>query len=143
MARALLGHLVIGLATLVVAACGHQHDDGGHHGHEHSHEHESSAATGAACPDSSTLAYDSFGEAFLASYCTSCHASSLTGDARVGAPPGFDFDSLDGVRAHAADIDAHAGIGPLADNRAMPLADPEPSDDERRALAEWLACGAP
>ena len=43
--------------------------------------------TGATCPpDGTTLTYDSFGAPFMATYCTRCHATTLRGADRQGAP---------------------------------------------------------
>ncbi len=96
------------------------------------------------CPPDSTLTYESFGEGFMASYCTDCHATTKTGAARNGATKDHDFDILAGIRGQAMHIDQAAGIGPAAENRFMPPAgEPQPTDAERRQLAEWLSCGAP
>lgn len=99
--------------------------------------------TGVACPPGSTLRYEEFGRDFASTYCTSCHASTRTGSARNGAPIGFDFDTVEGIRLRRDRIDAVAGAGPTRINTFMPLASPAPSDEEREQLAEWLACGAP
>lgn len=99
--------------------------------------------TEATCPQGSTLTYDSFGRQFMESYCTRCHASTLTGAARMGATAFHDFDSLAGVRAVANHIDETAASGPGATNEAMPPNGNKPSLAEREMLAEWIACGAP
>ena len=106
---------------------------------------EHGAPSGAACPDDQTLMWENFGERFMGSYCNGCHSSALTGASRRGAPVGLDFDRVASVRENAGEIDEHAAIGPASENRIMP---PDgmgaaPSDDERRGLGEWLACGAP
>lgn len=99
--------------------------------------------TGATCPPGSTLTYASFGQQFMESYCTSCHASTLTGEARQGAPEFHDFDTIGGIRNVAGHIDQMAGSGPNATNTGMPNEDPAPTMAERQQLAEWIACGAP
>jgi uncharacterized membrane protein len=99
--------------------------------------------TEAPCPPSSTLTYASFGQPFMASYCTRCHSSALTGDARMGASAYHDYDSLDGIRAVAVHIDQTAGAGPAATNDTMPPSGAAPTLEERQMLAEWIACGAP
>lgn len=128
---------------------GHDHEDGGHHhpdgGHSHGdggHSHDAGAHTGATCPEGSTLTYDNFAEPFFASYCTRCHSSQLSGDARMGAPVGADFDTLEGILAHAHHVDQYAAAGPQATNTLMPPSDPRPSVAERLQLGEWLACEA-
>ena len=102
-------------------------------------------ASGATCPQGSTLTYTSFGKAFMDQYCVSCHASSLSGAARQGAPSDHDFDTLALVHATEAEhIDENAAAGPNAVNTEMPPAGSKaPSEEERRKLGEWLACGAP
>ncbi len=95
------------------------------------------------CPPASTLTYASFGQSFMTRYCTRCHSSSLTGPARMGATRDHDFDTQFGVQAVAEHIDQAAGAGPAATNDQMPPNGALPTLDERRQLAEWLACGAP
>ncbi|HZA51573.1 MAG TPA: c-type cytochrome [Myxococcaceae bacterium] len=106
-------------------------------------EHHHGGPTGATCPTSSTLTYQSFGQGFMATYCTRCHSSSVTGTARQGAPVGINFDTLEGIRASAVTTDSHAAAGPNGINADMPPSSPAPSEAERRQLGEWLACGAP
>lgn len=90
-------------------------------------------ATGATCPTGgTTLTYDNFGKAFMATYCNDCHS-------------GHDSPSLDTValiRANASDIDRTSAAGPNATNTVMPEDGSVPSA-ERTKLGEWLACGAP
>ena len=97
--------------------------------------------TGATCPpDGTTLTYDSFGAPFMATYCTRCHATTLRGADRQGAPLYHDFDYYGGVMAVARHIDEWTGAGPDATNTQMPPDEPAPSLEERQQLAEWLAC---
>lgn len=100
-------------------------------------------ATGATCPPTQTLTYANFGQSFMTSYCTRCHASTLTGDARMGAPAFHDFDTLIGVKQVSNHVDQAAGAGPDATNDQMPPDGAQPSLAERQMLAEWIACGAP
>jgi cytochrome c5 len=109
-------------------------------------------ATGATCPPSSTLTYASFGQAFFGTYCTRCHASTVTGDARHGATIGVNFDSLQGIRDHACTIDSFAGSGPSGTFTFMPFditaLNPDPPEafptvGERVQLSQWIACGSP
>ena len=90
------------------------------------------------CPPSgTTLRYASFGQAFFASHCQTCHGQP-TADRR-GAPSSFDFGTLEAVRHHKSRIFARAA----ADNTTMPPGPDDPPRRERDQLAEWLACGAP
>jgi len=68
--------------------------------------------TGATCPPTSTLTYASFGQAFMESYCTRCHSSTLTGAARNGATAFHDFDTRLGVLQVADHVDQSGGSGP-------------------------------
>ena len=87
------------------------------------------------CPEAgTTLTYESFGRAFLASYCNGCHTASTS-----GAPASYRFDTLEDVHAHRERIFVRAA-GP---NVSMPPGPKDPPADERDRLAEWLACGAP
>lgn len=122
--------LAILLVTLPAAACEQDHEDEG-------------PPTGALCPDDSTLTWDSFGKGFMESYCTRCHSTALSGAERKGAPSDHNFESAALVRMQIEHIDGQAAAGPDAVNTEMPIGAPTPTEDERRKLGEWLACGAP
>lgn len=100
-------------------------------------------ASGATCPTGSTLTYESFGQAFFETHCTRCHSVTVAGAARMGAPAGYDFDTVEAIRARAARIDRQAAGGALGVFTLMPPGMPAPTEAERRQLGEWLACGAP
>ncbi|MEZ4403063.1 MAG: hypothetical protein R3B06_23775 [Kofleriaceae bacterium] len=120
------------VATLAVAGgCGG--DDGALFG----------PPTAAACPPAPGPTWDSFGQAFMTQYCTRCHASTLTGADRHGAPSFHDFDTVFGVRAVRAHIDETTASGPAATNTSMPPDGDQPTLAERVTLGQWLACGAP
>ncbi len=68
------------------------------------------APTGSVCPPTSAPTYASFGQQFMANYCTSCHSANSTN--RHGAPGGQNYDTEADVKRHAADIDAAAAKGP-------------------------------
>lgn len=111
--------------------------------------------TGTACPDPDpgTLTWENFGEAFMTTYCTKCHDAALPRSQRNGAPIYHDYETLLGVLRTPDHIDEQAGFGPDAENAFMP---PErcpaeaggalsvdcrkPTAEERRQLAEWIAC---
>lgn len=99
--------------------------------------------TGAACPPESMLTYETFGQSFMERYCTRCHAQTVTGSSRLGAPNDHNFDTLAAVRTHAVHIDEHAAAGPLRVNTSMPPSEPRPTTDERFQLGAWIACGLP
>ena len=88
-------------------------------------------------PAGTTLTYDNFGAAFMNTSCETCHGQA-DGD-RKGAPDGYDFDTLDAIRARKDRIFIRAA----ADNTTMPPGPDDPSQADRDKLAEWLACGAP
>jgi len=98
---------------------------------------ETSLADVVCPPEGTKLTYGSFGAAFMAQRCQTCHGQ--TDGARRGAPDGYDFGTLDAVRAKANRIFARAA----ADNVTMPPGPDDPPAADRRDLAEWLACGAP
>ncbi|WP_224361460.1 c-type cytochrome [Hyalangium versicolor] len=138
----------LGSFALVAVLCLGHSDDGGCGGsdeqeEEHEHEH-GGTATGATCPTSNAPTAQNFGTAFLQDYCLSCHSASATGVARQGAPLAVNFDTLDEVRTQIERIDTHAAAGPGATNTEMPPANrPQPTQQERATLGQWLACGAP
>jgi hypothetical protein len=90
------------------------------------------------CPDAGTkLTYDNFGQEWLGVYCQVCHGQS--GDARNGAPDGYDFGTHELVVHFKARIFERAA----ADNTTMPPGPDKPPADGRAELTEWLSCGAP
>lgn len=120
--------LLFALALGLAPACEHEHDG---------------PASGATCPEDSTLTWDSFGKNFMETYCTRCHATSVTGSARQGAPSDHNFESAALVREQLEHIDQQSAAGPDAVNTLMPIGSPTPTESERQQLGEWLACGAP
>jgi hypothetical protein len=105
---------------------------------------EPGGPTGAICPTDSTLTYETFGRGFMEDYCTRCHSSALSGTARNGAPSDHNFDTLEGIQdTESEHIDEEAAGGPDRVNTSMPPNAPRPSDEERKKLGEWLACGTP
>jgi len=94
--------------------------------------------TGATCDDSLSYANDI--KPIVEKYCTRCHASTVKGTARMGAPADHNFDSESGILEAAAHIDEQAGSGPNGTNVVMPPSDPKPSTDERATLSKYLAC---
>jgi hypothetical protein len=99
--------------------------------------------TESVCPPGSTLTYENFGQPFMESYCTRCHATTLRGSARQGAPSFHDFDTLFGIKVVFDHIDETTAAGPAATNTSMPPDKPAPTLDERKQLGEWIACGMP
>lgn len=129
---------LISLALVLVHCTADDHDDHADETGEHADHGEGGTASGAACDAS--LTYENFGMSFMASYCTSCHSSTLSGADRNGAPAGEDFDTIEGILAAAEHIDEHAAAGPDAANEDMPPSGPMPTDAEREMLGAWLAC---
>lgn len=104
-------------------------------------------------PDPGTLTWNSFGQKFMADFCTACHDSQLDHAHRNGAPLYHDYDMLFGVLEIPDHIDQYAGSGPAAHNTLMPPSRcpstpggsldrdcPEPTDQQRTDLSVWLAC---
>ncbi len=118
-------HRIAWLALLV--ACGGGDEEG--------------TFTQSVCPTTAPPTYDTFGRTFMESYCTKCHDSAKTGAMREDAPVTIDFDTEPLLRMWTSQIDKQAAIGPAAANRLMPPSgNPEPSDDDRRRLGEYIAC---
>jgi len=89
------------------------------------------------CPEENFLTWENFGDPFFRSWCTGCHASTLSEESRREAPLELNFDSLDGVRSNIDLIWLRAAD----ENQTMPPAG-GPPHPERELLGEWLACGA-
>jgi len=123
------GFLGLAMALVLVAGC-----DGGE---------EEGTPSGAVCPEDSSLTWDNFARPFMDSYCTRCHSTTLTGASRQGAPNDHNFDSAEQVRQELDHTDEQAAAGPDSVNVLMPIGGPKPTEEERRKLGEWLACGAP
>lgn len=96
--------------------------------------------TQAMCPAANPPTWDGFAKPFFDSYCTRCHSSALSGEARMGAPEFHDFDTRDGADRVLNHIDEQAGSGPAATNEIMPISAPKPSKQEREMLGQWIAC---
>jgi len=111
--------------------------------------------TGTTCPDPdpNTLTYENFGMQFMTDYCIQCHDSALPRSQRNGAPLYHDLETLFGVFVVSGHVDERAGFGPDAENAFMPpdrcpsvpggALDrncAQPTAEERRKLAEWIAC---
>lgn len=91
-------------------------------------------STGSTCPTASTLTYANFGQNFMQTHCLSCHSAS--------GPESPKLDTVQQIRAASSDIDKSAAAGPNGVNTYMPESG-SVTDDDRRKLGEWLACGAP
>lgn len=101
---------------------------------------DATVSTGSTCPTTNPPTYGNFGEAFMTAHCTRCHASSVSGLARNGATPNYDFDTLEGILEHVEAIERLAAAGPKATNTYMPPSGEGPSAEQRERLGQWLAC---
>jgi len=88
-------------------------------------------------PEGTDLTWENFGEGFMLAHCNRCHSVSV--DDRQGAPIAYVFDTYEQAYALRDRIFIRAA----ADNVTMPPGPDDPPLDEREALAEWIACGAP
>jgi hypothetical protein len=79
-----------------------------------------------------------YAQGFFATYCTRCHSTMLSGDARNGAPDGYNWDDESSVNAHIADIRDAVGV-----SNFMPFTPPDPSCDERRRIVRWIDAAGP
>ena len=89
------------------------------------------------------LTWDNFGADFTRKYCTKCHATTVDGGERRGAPGDHNYDTREGFAQDLDHVDAAAAFGPAAENDSMPPYGPSPTQLEREQLGQWVACGAP
>ena len=87
--------------------------------------------TGSVCPEPSTLTWGTFGQVFIEEHCARCHDTEKP---RIVVQAD--------VQANLVLIDRAAAAGPEGVNTYMPE-DRGVPESQRRALGEWLACGAP
>ncbi|MDB4976077.1 MAG: uncharacterized protein JWN48_4418 [Myxococcaceae bacterium] len=121
--------VAVGLAGLNGAACG---------------SGEAGQSTQTACPDASTLTYEADIAPIMAKYCVSCHASTVPGAQRHGAPTDHNFDTELGILEEAEHVDSNAGSSGTVTNTEMPPRGyPAPTVEERMKLSQWLACEVP
>jgi uncharacterized membrane protein len=113
------------LLMLVCTACGSDEAD--------------DDVTASRCADT-TLTYASFGKGFVTSYCASCHAASVTGNARLGAPVDDVFDTRAQIARKVDELKEQVVV-----MKTMPFGNStaKPSDAERVKFGQWLDCGAP
>jgi hypothetical protein len=136
--------LLLGAAAFCLFSCGGE-DDTGPDPEELDltpppipNERPVPAVTGLECPAGTTLTYQNFGAAFMLEHCAMCHASTLSGADRHGAPEGVDLDSREGVAIWRGGVLSQAaGLG-----AKMPPAG-SVTAAEKKLLTEWLQCGAP
>lgn len=86
--------------------------------------------------ETSFLDYENFAEPFVLDWCRGCHSAAIPEGMRQKAPDTVNFDTFDDVRSWAPRIGALAA----SSTPEMPPAG-GPTLEERRLLAEWLACG--
>lgn len=121
--RAWLGTAIAALSALLNAGCGGD-----------------SSQVDPTCAASGALTYTNFGKKFVDDYCASCHAGSVHGPDRQGAPPTVVFDSLAQIRAKQDDVENDVVV-----LKVMPFGQStkHPTDAQREQLGQWLRCGAP
>lgn len=88
-------------------------------------------ATTGTCPTSSTLTYETFGQAYVTKYCVACHGA-------LNASEGVSLTSVALVRVHLTKVDSEVARGSMP-----PRGSTAPTAKEDADLSTWLACGAP
>lgn len=80
--------------------------------------------------------YENFGKAFMTKYCTKCHSSTKSNVfSRKGAPKGYDFDTVEKIKANKDDAIKHVIV-----KSDMPPRGDKPTDEEKAKLKSWLDC---
>ena len=129
---------------LAAAACG---DDGGSSAIDAAGEVDARIVNGCPAHDEPLAepgdpidgdTYASFAMPFFEEWCVRCHASTLSGPDRNGAPTGYDWDVEASVREHLDAIRRAVGV-----QNFMPLNEPFPTCDERARLVRWIDADAP
>lgn len=88
--------------------------------------------------DCDTTDVPAYAEVSIWPSCTNCHASTLTGADRMGAPEGVDYDTYE-----AAVANADAAVEEVAEGK-MPYPDGSGvSEEEKQSLYAWVECGTP
>ena len=126
------------LALVAGAGCGGPIQDGPDGGSDGGLDGPWETFESRPCPEGSILTWGNFGYGFVYDWCTGCHHSDLEEGMRQGAPPNINLDTQRAVRELAPLVWAAAADG----HTRMPPAG-GPTEEERRLLGEWLACGAP
>ena len=90
---------------------------------------------GCAPPPADCPTWEGLAEPFLTTWCTPCHATTVSPADRRGAPVGMDFDTH-----AAAAVWAEAIAEAVASERMPPAGGVDPL--QREALSAWVACGA-
>lgn len=68
--------------------------------------------------------------------CTTCHASTLRGAARFGAPVGVDFDTYEAAVPHAEEAARRVFAGDMPRTGTLAAGDAQ-------VLYRWALCGTP
>jgi len=88
--------------------------------------------------DCNTVTVPTYSEVTIWPKCTSCHASTLTGDARNDAPEDVNFDTYEAAKEHAEKAVEEVFEGKMPE--------PDPSiitEEEKQSLYAWGLCGTP
>lgn len=88
------------------------------------------------CTSAAPVTFDRDIKPWAAEFCTRCHATTLGGGARAGAPPDVNLDTYAAAAASAASSDYHV------QNGSMPPGPPKPTAAERETFHCWVEQGA-
>lgn len=87
------------------------------------------------CSAAGEVTYEGQIKPILDTLCTGCHAATLSGSARNGAPSGIDFDTYDGAAKHAASASARI------QNESMPPSGTKASPAQKELFGCWISGG--
>lgn len=88
--------------------------------------------------DCSKVTAPKYSELTIWPLCTSCHATTATGQARRSAPGGVNYDTY-----LAAVPQAESGAAQVNAGNMPPSHDPQPTAAQKDALFAWAMCGTP
>jgi uncharacterized membrane protein len=79
-----------------------------------------------------------FDQLSILDICTGCHSSELSGEARMQAPAGINFDTYE-----SAVTVSLTALGVLGNGTMPPPGIEQPSEAQKQDFYDWAGCGTP